>query len=124
MATEFSQILTDIKQLLQPYHPPLAVKKDSSGCYELWTVKPLEVMGRKYPELFFASVALQKNFVGFYYFPIYTHPELKNELHPDLLKKLKGKSCFHIKKTDAETYKQIKDALKLGLAHYKKLGWV
>ncbi|MDB5282349.1 MAG: hypothetical protein JWO06_1424 [Bacteroidota bacterium] len=124
MADEFSEILKKIKALIKVYEPKLAVKKDSDKGYELYTAKEAVVAGRTYPAIFFAAAQVQKNFIGFYYFPIYCRPELKEKLHPDLMKKLKGKSCFHIKKDDKETYQQIKDALKIGFDEYKKQGWV
>lgn len=43
---------------------------------------------------------------------------------PDLLKLLKGKSCFHIKKIDDKLIKQMKKALDIGYNLYNKRGWI
>jgi hypothetical protein len=40
------------------------------------------------------------------------------------LKCLKGKSCFHIKKMDAEIFKQMEEALAKGYSKYKERGWI
>ncbi len=49
---------------------------------------------------------------------------LQEIFHPNLLKLLKGKACFHIKKDDADLLEQIKDALEAGFDLYKKRGWI
>jgi len=56
--------------------------------------------------------------------PVYGYKKLGEQIHPELMKCLKGKACFHIKKNDENLYKQIDEALKLGYEGYKKLGWV
>ena len=60
----------------------------------------------------------------FYFMPVYADPSLKSQLHPQLVKCLKGKSCFHIKKNDPELMEQVKEALKVGYESFKKKGWV
>ena len=56
--------------------------------------------------------------------PIYADSELKDVFDPELLKLLKGKSCFHIKELDAKLENQIRKALKVGFKLYKTRGWV
>jgi len=58
--------------------------------------------------------------------PVYTDAELKKEdvFGPELLKLLKGKSCFHVRALDEKLEKQIEKALKLGFELYKKRGWI
>ena len=48
---------------------------------------------------------------------------LKNKLKPELLKTLKGKTCFHIKKEDPVLLQQIKEALQIGYEYYTSNGW-
>ena len=124
MNTEFSEILKNVRALLKVYEPPLVAKKDTEKGYELWTTKEVSIGGRTYPDLFFAAATVQKNFVGFYYFPLYCNPELKAKLHRDLIKNLKGKTCFHLKKDEKDLYKHIESALKIAFTFYKKQKWV
>lgn len=97
---------------------------DIQGKYDLWSEKPVEAFGRKYPAMAFASVILQSGYVGFYFMPVYGSDKVKETIPPELLKTLKGKACFHIKTTDKDLMKQIKQALKSGYDAYKKQGWV
>ena len=61
---------------------------------------------------------------GFYFMPVYAEADLKAVFAPELLKLLKGKSCFHIKKLDPALLDQIKSALQVGYEAYQARGWV
>ena len=117
-------IFEELKTYLTPYEKDSLTAKQSGGQYHLWSNKEIEVEGRKRNEVYFAGLLVQKGYVGFYYMPLYANPSLKNELKTELLKCLKGKSCFHIKKLDDNLKSQIKDALETGYEYYKKLRWV
>jgi hypothetical protein len=49
---------------------------------------------------------------------------LAKRIPAELMKTLKGKTCFHIKTLDATLKRQIADALKLSFDFYQKQGWV
>jgi hypothetical protein len=102
----------------------LRPKFDLDSKYDLWSFKDVEIAGRKRKEVYFAGLIIQSSYVGFYYMPIYTETKLKEVFEPELLSLLKGKSCFHIKKLDANLERQIKNALKTGYELYEKRGWV
>ena len=79
---------------------------------------------QKRKEFWFAAILVQKGYVGFYFMPVYVCEPRKESIPNELMKTLKGKSCFHITKNDAVIMEQIKEALKLGYEDYKKRGWV
>jgi hypothetical protein len=113
-----------LHDLLSAYQPPLMPKRDEPGYYDLWSFKPLEIEGRKRSEVFFAGAIIQKSYVGFYFMPVYVDVEVKTLFAPELLRLLKGKSCFHIKKWDESLRTQVQAALKAGFDLYLKRGWV
>jgi hypothetical protein len=117
-------IFNRLKKMLKKYERPLKPKFDLEGKYDLWSFKNIEIDGRKRKEVFFASIIIQSNYVGLYYMPIYTDANMKKVFHPDLLKLMTGKSCFHIKELDSKLKKQIEIALKEGYDLYKKRGWI
>ena len=118
-------IFDRIKSLLLPYEKgSIKVHGGTGGQINLISHKPVEIQGRKRTELWFVSALIQKGYVGFYFMPIYGHKPLGEALHPELMKCLKGKACFHIKKNDDQLFKQIKEALKMGYDVYKKRGWL
>ena len=56
--------------------------------------------------------------------PVYAEADLKAVFAPELLKLLKGKSCFHIRKLTPELLDQVRSALQTGYEVYRARGWV
>lgn len=122
---ELLPIFKELVKLMEPFAKGSVEKQGGKdGQVGLISFEPVEMNGKKTDEVYLAGGLVQKGYVGFYFMPIYTIPELRFELHPELLKCLKGKSCFHIKKMNDETAWQIKEALTKGYNAYKKKGWI
>jgi hypothetical protein len=118
-------VFNELVKLMEPFAKGSLEKVGGKdGQVGLISKKPVEMNGHKVAEVYLAGSLVQKGYVGFYFMPIYTAPELKSELHPELLKCLKGKSCFHIKKMNEEVAEQVKEALQKGYELYKKKGWI
>lgn len=124
MEKDLTIIFNSLKEILIKYENPLVAKFNLEGRYELYSLKDLIIEGRKKKEVFFAGLIIQKSYVGFYYMPVYIDTELKAMFKPELLKLLKGKSCFHIKSVDSEIETQIVEALDKGYMMYKERGWL
>ena len=90
-------IFDRLKEILKKYEDPLKPKFDLDSKYDLCSFKDLEIAGRKRKEVSFAGLIIQSKWVGFYYMPIYTDTSFTDVFKPELLKLLKGKSCFRIK---------------------------
>ena len=123
MVSDQKVIFETLRGLLQAYQPPFIPKTSSDRYFDLWSLKPVVIEGRK-KEVFFAGLIIQKDYVGFYYMPVYVEAEIKTLFQPELLARLKGKSCFHIRKLDDQLVEQIKEALKTGFELYQQRGWV
>ena len=119
-----------VEALLKKYVPPfkaggLVVKGKES--LQLETPKLVAIPGAyggKPHHHQFAAAILQKGYVGFYLMGVYSNPVLKKKLSPELLKTLKGKSCFHLKSLSPQLEKEIVTALDACAAIYKERGWV
>jgi hypothetical protein len=120
---ELVQLFKKLKKLLKKYEGELKPKFDLDSKYDLWSFKDLEIAGRSRKEVNFASIIIQSNYVGLYYMPVYTDSKLQDVFKPELLKLLKGKSCFHIKTLNEKLETQIEQALEIGYQLYKKRGW-
>jgi 3-deoxy-D-arabino-heptulosonate 7-phosphate (DAHP) synthase class II len=121
---ELASIYTAIKGLIKNYEGVLIPKNDTKEFYDLWSNKEIVIENRKRKEIFFASVQMRSNYVGFYYMPVYTDEEVIDFFNEDLLSKKRGLSCFHIKKLDDKLLESIKIALEKGYELYKKKGWI
>ena len=118
------EIFKRLKSILKKFEDPLKPKFDLDSEFDLWSFKEVEISGRKRKEVFFASIIIQSNYVGFYYMPIYAEAKLQDVFKPELLKLLKGKSCFHIRELNPELEKQIIEALEIGYKLYVERGWI
>ena len=121
---DLNNIFNSLHTLIKRYEPPFTHKQDNESYFDLWSVKDLVIEGRKRKEVFFAGLIFQKSYVGFYYMPVYAEPEVKQLFKPELLRLLKGKSCFHIRKITPELLIQIQEALEQGYHMYRERGWV
>ena len=124
MLTEKTEILESLKKILSKFCKQLKVTRDSGKVYEIYCKKSVTVFNKQLDGMYFASAKILGGFVGFYFFPIYTHPKEFVNIPAEIRKCLKGKSCFHIKKLDKTLESQIKDMVKQGYDLYKKNGWV
>lgn len=118
--TSLNSVFQDLKKILSKYEKGLSITGDQKTSYNLYSAKEVFLAGKMRTDNFFAGIKIQGSFVGFYFMPIYTHPELTKIIPEELRKKLKGKSCFHIKTQDNETYRLIDELLKQGYDFYKK----
>lgn len=122
---ELVPIFEAIKKLMAPYEKKhLHLVDEKGGQVALISDKEVVIAGRKRDQLWFVSALIQKGYVGFYYMPVYMNEPLRRLLPPDLLKCLKGKACFHIKKNDPVLMRQIEAALKTGYDDFAKKGWI
>jgi hypothetical protein len=123
-------VYESLQKLLSRYAPPLkSCGGNVRGKRDFHLTVPKAVVvpgayGGKAVEIEVASIILQKGFVGFYLMPIYVNPGLKKKLAPSLTKRLKGKTCFHIKQIDSEILGNIEDAVDEGVKSYRERGWL
>ena len=109
-------LFNEMKELMRPFAKGnYKLSADKPGHFEIYYRKEVEILGKKFPELLFASLLIQKGYVGFYFFPIYINEALKKKIAPELLNCLKGKTCFHIKKKNPQLLMQINQALHSGV---------
>ncbi len=108
-----------LKKVLVAHCDGLRVTKDGAAGYELYTVGPIEIVGRKLPNVFFAAVKEGKNdTAALHFMPIHSHPRRFEDLSPKLKKKLTGKSCFHLKTADPELLDAVSAMLERGREIY------
>jgi len=122
---ELLQIFDELKKRMLPYGKgSIKVRGGTGGQLVLVSEMPVEIAGRKRDEYWFGAILIQKGYVGFYFMPVQDPAERKAIFKPELLKCLKGKSCFHIKKSDKEIFKQVEEALAAGYKKTKERGWI
>jgi hypothetical protein len=127
MPDDLDAVFDRLQPLLAEHSPPFVEREGGvkgKRDFQLWSEKEVVIEGRPRSEVYFAGLIKQKDYVGFYYMPVYAEPERKKLFAPELLKLLKGKSCFHVKRLDDELAGQIREALAEGRRLYESRGWV
>jgi hypothetical protein len=123
----YDDVVAIMKRHAPPFRTDLPCTIPGKKSFQLTVPKPVAVPGAYGGEpvdLAIATAIIQKDFVGFYLMCIYVDEGTKKKLSPALLKLLKGKSCFHLKKLDDGLRKDIDAALTLGTKAYRDHGWV
>jgi hypothetical protein len=129
---DLEDVYIEIKKILEKHSGNFLVKdhyigskaKDDKPAYHLYGRKEVSLFGKEPKKTYIAGVIKQKNYVSFYFSPIYSHPESFQDLSPELEKYLKGKSCFNLKKLSPEILQEIEDLLIAGIKKYKELEWI
>jgi hypothetical protein len=123
-------VYAEVKEILARYAPPfklcdMGVRNKLSA--QLVVPNPVAIPGAyggKPVNVQMAAVILQKGYVGFYSMCIYMDGKGKKDISPALMKLLKGKSCFYIKKLDEGLKKDIEASLVVGTKAYRERGWL
>jgi len=107
---DLNNIFNALKTELTVFSPPFVIRNETARRFELWSGKDLVIEGRRRKEVYFAGLIIQKGYVGFYFMPVYIEAEMKQVFPPELLRLLKGKSCFHVKNLNGNTLIGIRAA--------------
>lgn len=123
-------IFESLRKLLSRFSPPLQIHSGNIPNKRDFNVRVPKAVsipgayGGKPVQVDLASLILQKGYVGFYFMPAYIDSKLRKKLAPELLRLLKGKTCFHVKQLDASLLANIEFALHEGVKSYKEKGWL
>jgi len=125
-------LFSEIKLIIEKHSKGLITKtgtynsqaKQKKPGYHLYGSKDVSLFGKKPQKTYIGGVIQQKNYVSFYLMPIYSHPELTENIPLELKKDLKGKSCFNIKKPTLETLKHVEAILLKGIKKYEAENWI
>lgn len=123
-ADERLQIFKRLKLILSRYSPPLTAVSDYESRYELVSKKQVMYRGKQAEQVYFGAVIIQSAYVGLYLSAVYDEPANLERIGEDLRRKLKGKSCFHIKKLDDSLALEVEQAVKTGFEYYKREGMI
>lgn len=108
--TDFSAVFEKLKAILKPYAKKMTVTQDTENAFYLDA--PYSEKWKK--ELYFGSVHIKKNYVSFYFMPVYMHPDLLKGVSPELKKRMQGKSCFNFTNIEKPLFNELKDLVKQG----------
>lgn len=117
---DLNPVFIELRSIMAPYADKLVAKKDDDS--DLY-VDTMFLLKNKKP-LFFGAVQIKKSYVSFHLMPLYTNPELLEEVPPELMTRMQGKSCFNFTVIDKKLFNQLAALTQHGYASYKKQGFV
>ena len=101
MADALEPIFDELRERMLRSSRGMNVAQDQPGNVVLKT--PWIEPGKKEPA-WFGAVQLKKNYVSLHLMPLYTLPTLRENVSPDLQKRMQGKSCFNFKKVEPQLF--------------------
>ena len=121
-----NEIISRLNKSMAKVCPPMIQKSASDKGMEIIGNKPVPYGYKKeiIPGMYFASSVARKDMVSFYFFPCYTQAKALGALAPKLMKCLKGKTCFNIKKVDQVDEKEVTALLKACVKIWKEMGYM
>jgi hypothetical protein len=117
---EFRAVFEKLRDILKKYEPRLVVLHDKPGSYYLNTPYCHEFK----KEICLGAATIKKNYVSYYFMPIYGCPEMVQGLSPELKARMQGKACFNFKKVDDDLFKELAQLTKTGIQRFKKAGFI
>jgi len=112
--TDFTTTFSKLKALLQPYESKLIVVADTEDHYALETP---HVMKNKH-RVYFAGVKIGKAYVSYHLMPVYALEEVRDEISPELKKRMQGKSCFNFSEPNENLFKELARLTKVGFKRF------
>jgi hypothetical protein len=95
MTTDLREVFETLKPILAECSSQLLVTADDDQSYALASTSAVP---KNHGEtLFFGSIKTGKSYVSFHLMPIYTNPDLLDDMSDILKKRMQGKSCFNFK---------------------------
>jgi hypothetical protein len=65
-----------------------------------------------------------KNYVSYYFMPVYMNAALQKRIPPELKKRMQGKACFNFSEVDPALFRQLADLTAAGFEGYRALKYV
>jgi hypothetical protein len=117
---EATAVFDRLAAIFDPYRSTLIAKADEPGDLSLETPP-----STAYPSgLFFGAVKIGKRYVSFHLMPVYVHPDLLDEMSPELRKRMQGKSCFNFTRADDGLFSELEALTAAGYTRFQGDGTI
>lgn len=108
MAEALENVFDALRKRMLQSRGTMVKDRDQPG--DLQLVTPWIEPGKAKPA-WFGAVQCKKNYVSVHLMPLYCLPAMRDELPPELLKRMQGKSCFNFKAVDPTLFDVLEGAI-------------
>lgn len=110
-----NKIFEQLKSILKTYENKLVVVHDEPDYYYLGILADPKCD-------YFGMVQIKKNYVSFHLMPVYSFPQLLENISDELKKRMQGKSCFNFKNEDKNLFTELEKLTQSGFEKYRQEG--
>lgn len=116
--SDFEAIYTELRERMIRAAASQTVVTDAPGSLVLHA--PIPNPQKPKEAMWFGAIQVKKNYVSYHLMPVYSHRELREQVSPELAKRMQGKSCFNFKKSDPVLFDELERLTAQGAAIYEK----
>lgn len=117
MQSDFDATFQQLRAVMAGAAPAMSLAADTPGDFVLKT--PWLDAKKKEPA-WFGAVQVKKGYVAYHLLPLYSHPELIEEISPALRRRMQGKSCFNFRRPEPELFEELERLTRRGALLYAR----
>jgi len=102
---EFAAIYAELRERMIRAASNQTVVTDSPGDLVLHAPIPNPVKPDQ--RMWFGAIQIRKGYVSYHLMPVYSDAALRDQVSPELGKRMQGKSCFNFKKSDPALFDEL-----------------
>ncbi len=111
MPTDLQPVFDRLKKILEKNGKHAAVVHDTADHFYLNEAEP----DSKGKAVFLGAAKIGAGKVAFHLMPVYSKPELLDDISPELKKRMQGKSCFNFSSVDEGLFRELEALTKRAL---------
>lgn len=104
--SEFPLVHERLRRIMLDAAPGAVIAADRPGDLVLHT---REIDPKTRRPVWFGAVSIKANYVAYHLFPLYSTPELGQDMSTGLARRRQGKSCFNFSKDEPELFAELAD---------------
>lgn len=113
---EFEAVYAELRERMIRAASNQTVVTDSPGALVLHAPIPNPLKPEQ--PMWFGAIQIRKGYVSYHLMPVYSHRALRDQVSPDLAKRMQGKSCFNFRKSDPALFDELEHLTAEGARLY------
>jgi hypothetical protein len=113
MTADYAPVAARLRTIIEAHSDGLLLTEDPSGAVKL------ERASGGHPWDYVAGTRIGKNYVSYYFMPVYGMPELLDGLSPELRRRMQGKACFNFTRVDETLLAELAVLTADGIARFR-----
>ena len=119
MATaEFEAVYAELRALMLRAASNQTVVADSADRLVLHA--PIPNPRKPEQQMWFGAIQIRKGYVSYHLMPVYSHRALRDQVSPELARRMQGKSCFNFRKSDPALFDELERLTAEGARLYSR----